>query len=510
MSVYGYRRGSIFWALTLIAVGVIFLWQNFNPAVRPWQIIAKFWPILIIFWGISKLIDYMVARAHPEQAPPSLFTASEVILLLLILALGTLVSKIVLHPWQESVGIDMGDEGIARLFMNSYTYTQTFSRSAPGTPHLLVVDRRGDVEIRASDQPTFDAVVKKTIWAGNEADARKISDQLKIEIVDQAGRSLFQTNLDSLSGGGRNVRLDITLRVPKQTSAEVTAEHGDVILEGLQGEQAVTDQHGDTHITNVQGLVHLSKGGGATEIRDLNGSLDVEGRGGDIDVAGVTGTVTVNGEFSGEVQFRNLPQTLRYNSQRTNLTAQRITGRLNMDVGSLDLTGIAGPLDVTTRQKDITVNDFQHSVKIADTNGDVQLRAGAPPNHPIDVDLRKGEISLTLPPASNFQIDAKSRQGEVDCDFSGPGLKVMKEGDSPSITGTFGKGGATIRLNTEYGAVRVLRQGNQPPAPPASPASGKSESTWNLAPPGVHRRWAGVRRHHAPHIPRVRTSFGAI
>ncbi len=159
MSVYGYRRGSIFWALTLITVGVLFLWQNFNPAVRPWQIIAKFWPILIIFWGVSKLIDYTVARAHPEQAPRSLFTASEVILLLLILALGTLVSKIVLHPWQEAVGIDMGDEGIARLFMNSYTYTQTFSRSAAAQPHLMVVDRRGDVEIRASEGTTFDAVV---------------------------------------------------------------------------------------------------------------------------------------------------------------------------------------------------------------------------------------------------------------------------------------------------------------------------------------------------------------
>ena len=70
MSVYIYRRGSIFWALTLIAVGVIFLWQNFDPSIHPWQMIAKFWPILIIFWGISKLIDYLRAQAHPETAPP--------------------------------------------------------------------------------------------------------------------------------------------------------------------------------------------------------------------------------------------------------------------------------------------------------------------------------------------------------------------------------------------------------------------------------------------------------
>src|SRR3989304_8678286 len=101
MSVYGHRRGSIFWALTLIAVGVIFLYQNFNPAIRPWHIIAKFWPVLIIFWGISKLLDYFHARAHPESAPLSLFSASEVVLLVLILLLGTLVSRVVLRPWHQ-------------------------------------------------------------------------------------------------------------------------------------------------------------------------------------------------------------------------------------------------------------------------------------------------------------------------------------------------------------------------------------------------------------------------
>src|SRR6516165_536689 len=98
MSVYAYRRGSIFWALTLITVGGLFLYQNFNPVVHPWQILAKFWPVLIIFWGLSKLIDYIQAQAHPETAPPSLFSGSEVILLLLILVLGTVVSRLVLRP----------------------------------------------------------------------------------------------------------------------------------------------------------------------------------------------------------------------------------------------------------------------------------------------------------------------------------------------------------------------------------------------------------------------------
>jgi hypothetical protein len=459
--------------LTLIGVGAIFLWQNFNPSIHPWQIIAKFWPILIIFWGISKLVDYVQAQAHPEAVPPPLFSASEVILLVLILALGTLVSKIVLRPWQQWTGIDADDEGVAGLFLNSYTYTKTISLPSQAQPHLILVDRRGDVEIHSSDRTTLDGVVKETIWAPNESDARELSDQLKVEFAEQGGRNLFQTNLDSLPSAGRNVRLDISLRVPKGTNSEITTERGDLILEGVNGEQVLTARHGDAHVSGVEGLVRINKSGGLTEVRDLKGSLEVEGRGDDVDVSNVTGTATVNGEFTGTVQFRNIAQTLRYTSSRTDMSAQKLSGRLSMEVGSLDLKGIEGPLEISTRQKDVTLSDFRHSVKITDNNGEVALRTPVPPTHPIDVDLKKGGIELALPPNSNFQIEATAPHGEVECDFSGSGLKVTKEGDNPTISGSYGKGGPLIRLTTQYGAIRLLHEGSRPPAPPASPEPGK-------------------------------------
>jgi DUF4097 and DUF4098 domain-containing protein YvlB len=483
----GFRRGSIFWALTLIGVGAIFLWQNFNPSIHPWQVIAKFWPVLIIFWGISKLVNYIQAQAHPETVPPPLFTASEAVLLVLILALGTLVSKIVLRPWQQwpaSFGVDMNNESFANLFMNSYTYTQTLSQPTSPQPHLLIVDRHGDVEVRAAGQATVEALVKKTIWALNEDAARKLSEQVKIEMVEEAGRYLVQTNLDSLPGGGHNVRLDYTLRVPYATSTEVTAEHGDVILDGLKAEQDVTAKHGDAHITNVEGLVRLNRGKGMTEVRDLKGSLEVDGNGSDVDISGVSGTASVNGEFTGDLRFRAISQTLQFKSARTDLTAQNLTGRLNMEVGSLELNGIDGPFAISTRQKDITLTDFKQSVKIADTNGDVELRTSTPPTRPIEVELKKGEIELSLPPASNFQIDATSRHGEVESDFSGPSLKVVTGGANPSISGVVGKGGPIIRLDTDYGAIRLLHAGSHP-STPSHTSGGDEKQAWNT--PRPHR-----------------------
>jgi hypothetical protein len=178
------------------------------------------------------------------------------------------------------------------------------------------------------------------------------------------------------------------------------------------------------------------------------------------------------------MQFRDISQTLHFKSSRTDITAQKLSGRLNMEVGSLELNGIDGPFEISTRQKDITLTDFKHSVKITDANGDVNLRTSSPPTQPIEVDLKKGEIELSLPSTSSFHIEAASRHGEVESDFSGPGLTVVKEGDNPSISGTVGKGGPPIRLDTEYGTVRLLHTGHYPPTP-SHPPTGDEKRAWN-------------------------------
>ncbi len=493
MSIQGYRRGSIFWALLLIAVGTIFLYHNFNPAIHPdaWEIIAKFWPILIIFWGLSKLVDYLQAQAHPDKVAPPLFSGSEVILLLLILALGTMTSKIILH-WHQWAGIT-GDGEIGDLFLNPYTYTQTISRASKPQPHLIVVDRRGDVEIRSSDQAVLEAVVKKVIRAENEEAAKKISDQLKFEFVDQAGRWVLQSNLESVPAGrageglvvDRSVRLDIALRVPKGTSAEITTERGDIVLDGLRGDQTLTARNGDVRVSDTEGLVRIHKTGDLTEVSGVKGNVELDGRGNDVEISDVAGTVTVSGDFSGSMQFRNVSQTLRYTSSRTDLTLQKLAGRLSMDLGSLEARGVDGPFELSTHQKDITLEEFRHNVKITNTNGAIQLRTSVAPSHSIEVDSKKGDIDLTLPETAAFQIEASSRQGEAESDFSGPNLKVQHQGGAPSITGSYGKGGPTIRLTTAYGTIHLTRQmARSPaapaphahPAPPTHPAEGEDET----------------------------------
>lgn len=467
MSNYHYRRGTIFWALILITVGVLFLARNFNPSLHPWEVIAKFWPVLIILWGISKLADYFYVQSHPEESAPRLFSGSEVVLLVLVLLLGTLISKIVLHPWRN--WLSFNDRGFASLFLNSYVYTHALSVPASASPHLVIVDRWGDVVIHGASGSTLDAAVKETIRAEDRSDAEQADKRLKVQIVQSGDDYVLRSNLESLPHHGRNVRLDLALHVPQNTRTEVTAERGDLVIEGLKGDQTLTDKSGDLRASNLAGLVRIRKTGGLTQVRAVEGSVEINGRGQDVDVSDVSGTVTVNGDFLGSVEFSKVPGTLTFTSSRTDLNTQKVLGHLTMDMGSLDARDIQGPLQITTAQKDISVNNFTSALTIKDVNGDVRLRSPQPPRQPIQVNLRRGGIELDLPARCAFHVEAQSRHGAVQCDFAG--LTVIKSGDHPSITGAHGQGGPLIRLTTTYGTIRLKHKAKSPPAATTSGSS---------------------------------------
>ena len=74
------------------------------------------------------------------------------------------------------------------------------------------------MEIRGADQPAIDVMAKESIRAEDESAAKKMSDDLKLELVEEAGHYVLRSNRRSLADEGRRITLDLSLRVPKATS----------------------------------------------------------------------------------------------------------------------------------------------------------------------------------------------------------------------------------------------------------------------------------------------------
>ncbi len=63
------RRGSLFAPLLLIGLGVIFLARNIYPDLRLLDYLAKFWPMLLILWGLLRIGEILFWAGSKQVLP---------------------------------------------------------------------------------------------------------------------------------------------------------------------------------------------------------------------------------------------------------------------------------------------------------------------------------------------------------------------------------------------------------------------------------------------------------
>ncbi|MGA7626025.1 MAG: DUF5668 domain-containing protein, partial [Candidatus Acidiferrales bacterium] len=84
MSNGGRQRSSIFSGLLLILLGTLLLLARFHPGLAVWHLFWRYWPILIILWGLAKLIDNLAAHKAGQLRPPILTGAEAALLVLAV------------------------------------------------------------------------------------------------------------------------------------------------------------------------------------------------------------------------------------------------------------------------------------------------------------------------------------------------------------------------------------------------------------------------------------------
>ncbi|MFZ0884756.1 MAG: DUF5668 domain-containing protein, partial [Candidatus Acidiferrales bacterium] len=140
------QRSSIFGGLLLILLGVLFLLARFNPDLRMWHLFWCYWPVLIILWGVAKLIDNASAH-HAGQTRPPLLTGGEaalLILVVLVLAGMGIYSRV--REKMPDLNINVG------LFDHKASQSQELSpKTIPAGSHVTVTTGRGSITVHVGD-----------------------------------------------------------------------------------------------------------------------------------------------------------------------------------------------------------------------------------------------------------------------------------------------------------------------------------------------------------------------
>src|SRR6266478_4798289 len=425
------RGSSVFSGLILIFIGLLLLLHNYR-GFELTGVILRWWPLILIFWGAIKIYE-RTAGARGTQPGASRITSGEVFLVLGLLAAVGIVVALDQIP-RHLPGMGDFDFPGHEAFASSIDVAP---KPVPANARVTVRGGRGDIVVRASDEREIRVSGKVSVKSWNENSAKKVSEQVSAEIVQNGDG--FEVRPTGVGGGGSRVSVDLDVTVPKKAAVTIHSENGDIEVRGTAGDVSMDMRHGDAKISDVKGDVRIS------------------GRGGSVEVVNASGSFTINGEFVGPIRADKVAKGVRFVSHRTDLTLTQLSGHMEAASGNLEVVDAPGNLNVRTRDEDITIENAGGKVKIEDRNGNIQVRFSSPPKDDIEITNASAAITLTLPESSSFEILADCHSGEIDSEFESDSLKKTstESGDS-HLEGKYGRGRAPkIILKTSYGSISI-------------------------------------------------------
>jgi DUF4097 and DUF4098 domain-containing protein YvlB len=454
------RQGSLFWSLTLISVGVLFLLSNLNIGIRPWSIVARYWPVLIIFWGLGKLVHYIRSAEDPAVGRKSLLTAGDVALLIFLLILGTAVTKAVTRDfwgWHGKVWDGQSGEDEFDPFIEPgeiYTFTTESSQALTQADRAIeIINKYGSVNLSAHNLPEVRINMEKKVKAKDKADAGELADKLKILIERKPQGYVISSNRDDLDEEERNdIQTDLSIRVPKSIALTVSNSYGAVALDGVAGSHNVENGYGPVAVRNVDGNLRVENKSGAVNISGVTGDCNINTKYGATSLDTIGGKAQIEHGY-GLLVLNKVKGSIQVMDKYGEVDCRDLESSLSVDGRYVEVRGIniGGDVKITTSYRNIDLENVQGAVNVQAKHGDVKIKGIQAPSKPITIDSEYSAVNITLPEDSHFQVDAYSKYGRFISGFASiGGGKSSEFYENSRVRGVTGEGGPSITIKTSY------------------------------------------------------------
>lgn len=448
--------------IVLIMLGVLFLLGTMRvlDGLMLARLFARYWPLLIILWGVVKLIEYQKAQRSGYR--PRGIGAGGVFLLICLIVFGLMATQAARFNWnalRDEIDIDGGD---LSLFGHTYSYDDQLQQEFPEGASLNVDNLHGDVNVNVADNKQIRVTVRKRIGADKQEDADKWNAGTKPQITI-SGRAV-SLNANTQGAGDHWVASDLDISIPRAAPVVISNRRGGVNVIGRDGDVQISNQRGDVSVTDVNGKVNLNLERSTAKASQINGDVNIDGRVNEVSIDDVKGAVRLTGEYFEGVKLSKITKTVSFKSSRTDMEFSSLEGDLDLDSGDLRISNLTGPMRLQTRSKDVTLSGLSGDLRLQDSNGTVEVRVRKPGS--MQVENRKGDIQIYLPDKAGFQVEARARGGEIESDFSE--LKIDNNDRQATASGTVGGGGPRLVVNNEHGTIEIRRATlAELPAPPA-------------------------------------------
>jgi DUF4097 and DUF4098 domain-containing protein YvlB len=444
-----YRR-SIAGPLVLIIIGLVFLLRNLGFHLPLWHWYGRLWPLLIILWGVIKLIEYSSGQRQGYRV--SGIGAGGVLLLVFIVATGVAARKASDYDWSGMREQIQMDDDLGGIFGTAYTFDDTMQQPFPAKGTLRVVCDHGSLNISPADDNNLRVVVHKKLYAQNQSDADRYNDGTRPQITVDG--SEVRLNANTSGAGNHGVESDMDIFVPRDAMLDVASKRGDVTINGRKSDVRLALQRGDVTLDEVAGAVKINLVKGSVRASKIGGDLDIEGHIDNVSVDECGGAVHLDGDFFQDLRLSKIAKTVTFKSSRSDMEIASVPGEIEIATDSVRGNDLDGPSRVVTRAKSIHLEDVSGDLQVETTNGEVEVRvASKRPVGRMSITGKHGDITLSLPANAGFQIDATTRKGDISSDFSA--IKVSESNGRSEASGIVGNGAAKLQITADTGSIRI-------------------------------------------------------
>jgi DUF4097 and DUF4098 domain-containing protein YvlB len=437
----------------MISIGIILLLVTLGrlPKREMFIIFAKYWPVLLILWGVAKLIDHMQAQKHGYRTPG--MGAGGVFLLIMLTIFGLGASG-AYHAsshvnWDEvSDEFQIADDDFV-IFGQKYEFADQSVQPLPANGSVKVVLDRGAIKVTPSSDSQVHITANKVVYANDQGEAEKLKGAIAPTFNTDGNQLVIEF---SRRGDWKGGRVDLEVAVPKNAALDLFTNRGDIDVRDREAYVKTHTSRGSTTLSNVIGNTENYLRRGDFVVKNVKGDVSVEGRVDDAQLSDITGAVTLNGDYMGGVQLSKIGKSVRFKSSRTDMEFAKLEGDFDMSSGDLRARNVTGPFRIDTRSKDIHLDEVSGDIRIEDEHADVELHPKQIGN--IEVSNRSGGIRLVVPGNANLEVNARADRGEVDTDFN---LNRSEDKRAQTLQGVINRGGPKVQLNTQHGTISVFK-----------------------------------------------------
>jgi DUF4097 and DUF4098 domain-containing protein YvlB len=255
------------------------------------------------------------------------------------------------------------------------TESRTLEISAEGIEKTIIECGAGFLKVNGEaglTSITVDAEIE--VENLSEDDLQEFIDKnITLTLEKKGPKAVLKSEVKELLGIFRktikNVRINLTVRIPREMHLKISDGSGSIDVANLLGDMKIDDGSGSIGIEEADGNVEINDGSGSISASHVGGTLDIDDGSGSIDLQHVGGSMKIN-DGSGSIASQDINGDVSINDGSGSIAAQDINGDVSINDGS-------GEIDLKTVNGNVSINDGSGGIELRLITGNVSLTDGS-------------------------------------------------------------------------------------------------------------------------------------